>query len=647
MNGSDAVPVIRYGRSRLLPEQRELRAGPVTMMLDDGTLRHIRIGDEVIIQQIYIAVRDRNWGTVEPVFERYEVDDRGDSFTIRLRAVTRNGEIDFVWEALIEGSEQGSIRFAMEGSAQSDMLTNRTGFCVLHPMEFAGKSVTVTTPEGTSMYGRFPEEISPHQPFFNIGSIRYPVPGTDRLEVELQFDGAVFEMEDQRNWTDASYKTYCTPLGLPFPVQLRKGESVRQAITVALHGDAAELRTLHSHRSLEAADTTHVQVTTDAAGRLPEIGFGHPNGLLEHDEKAAALLPLLKAKHIRVELKLQQDGWRSELKAAAEAAAAAGAALDIEALCGESGEGLEPLVNELAALPVPVSRLYPFPARSNDAKAALLHAARERLLSAGLTAIRLGAGTRAYFTQLNRAVNAPNAMADVIGYTINPQVHAFDNTTLIESLPVQALTARNAVRLTGAKPLCVGPVTLKPREQPGAAAALRPGELPPYVDERQPSLFCAAWTIGSIRELASAGVESVTYFETAGPGGLMSEQSVPYPVFRVFAELAVYSSDAELLTVHTNEPLRVQTLAIRSGSNVRIGIAQCTNEPLTIQLQLPDFTDGTIRYMDESTWKPEQETYHSEPECLARRDSQHIAITLKPFGLAWIDLTTPDIRIDW
>ena len=33
----------------------------------------------------------------------------------------------------------------------------------------------------------------------------------------VAFDGDIFEMEDQRNWTDASYKIYSTPLRLPFP----------------------------------------------------------------------------------------------------------------------------------------------------------------------------------------------------------------------------------------------------------------------------------------------------------------------------------------------------------------------------------------------------------------------------------------------
>ncbi len=39
-------------------------------------------------------------------------------------------------------------------------------------------------------------------------------------------------MEDQRNWTDASYKTYSTPLALPFPVEIRAGETVEQTVTL-------------------------------------------------------------------------------------------------------------------------------------------------------------------------------------------------------------------------------------------------------------------------------------------------------------------------------------------------------------------------------------------------------------------------------
>ena len=43
-------------------------------------------------------------------------------------------------------------------------------------------------------------------------------------------------MEDQRNWTDASYKTYVRPLAKPWPYTLPKGESFTQSVTLTLSG---------------------------------------------------------------------------------------------------------------------------------------------------------------------------------------------------------------------------------------------------------------------------------------------------------------------------------------------------------------------------------------------------------------------------
>jgi len=40
-------------------------------------------------------------------------------------------------------------------------------------------------------------------------------------------------MEDQRNWTDASFKTYSTPLSEPFPRLVRTGDLVEQSLGVA------------------------------------------------------------------------------------------------------------------------------------------------------------------------------------------------------------------------------------------------------------------------------------------------------------------------------------------------------------------------------------------------------------------------------
>jgi hypothetical protein len=45
-------------------------------------------------------------------------------------------------------------------------------------------------------------------------------------------EGDVFEMEDQRNWSDASYKTYVRPLALPWPYRIPAGETVTQRIVL-------------------------------------------------------------------------------------------------------------------------------------------------------------------------------------------------------------------------------------------------------------------------------------------------------------------------------------------------------------------------------------------------------------------------------
>ena len=49
-------------------------------------------------------------------------------------------------------------------------------------------------------------------------------------------------MEDQRNWTDASFKTYSTPLSEPIPVTVKAGTRISQAdeSVVGRHGPARQ-----------------------------------------------------------------------------------------------------------------------------------------------------------------------------------------------------------------------------------------------------------------------------------------------------------------------------------------------------------------------------------------------------------------------
>ncbi|MBW3633503.1 MAG: hypothetical protein KY456_10815, partial [Chloroflexi bacterium] len=226
------APVIQYGKNEPLPEDYDLRAGPLTAVLEGGDLRYVKLGEETVVLRLYAAVRDRNWNTIEPRFLSYELDRHDDGFSVRFVAEHVSNEVDFEWRGSITGTPAGVITATMDGVARKDFLRNRIGWCVLHPMALAGVPARVETPDGT-VEGRFPDLISPHQPFFDMQSISYATPSG---EIAIRFEGDLWEMEDQRNWTDASYKTYSTPLRIPYPVQLQEGDRVWQQVIIEARG---------------------------------------------------------------------------------------------------------------------------------------------------------------------------------------------------------------------------------------------------------------------------------------------------------------------------------------------------------------------------------------------------------------------------
>src|ERR1700681_1368283 len=104
--------VLCYGDEKALPEQQPLRAGPLSLIFEQGDLRYIRLGDQEIVRRIYVAVRDRNWGTVPVALSNLQVESHADSFRISYEVENRQAEIDFVWKGTIIGDSEGTLHFA-------------------------------------------------------------------------------------------------------------------------------------------------------------------------------------------------------------------------------------------------------------------------------------------------------------------------------------------------------------------------------------------------------------------------------------------------------------------------------------------------------------------------------------------------------
>ena len=586
------------------------RAGAWRVEWENGGLRYLTWNGVEIARGIYAAVRDSDWGTVLPRVGETVINETEDGLECRFTCEHIRDDIDFVWRGTIVLSPC-ELRFEFDGTARSSFLRNRIGICVLHPMEFAGMAVRVETESGR-VSGRFPASVSPHQPFTDIAAMEYePVPG---LSVRMTFSGDRFEMEDQRNWTDASFKTYCTPLRLPFPVRVEAGERIRQTVSIAVNPAS------FFAKPADPATGEHLlTITGEAIGRLPEIGFLLAGGPLSEAELAE--LRKLEPSFVRVALDMTGPDWDARLREAVHAAERLNCAIELEALVADGGSP-EALLRFIAERRAPVRRLIPFRAGAFDSESAVLAACRNGAAGLGLS-LGIGGGTRGNYAEFNRA-KLPLALMDFGTYAINPQVHAFDDRSVMETLLAQPVTASDAQAKTG-KPLCPGPITLKPRLNPASTSG-KPISVEEQRDDRLDGPFCAAWTLGSLAALAVPGVQGITYFETHGPLGL-TDGGRNRPVYNVFHAIAEYRG-ADIFRVE-GIPKSAAVLGLGKLDRKRILLANLTAEPIELKLVPGDDFPGPLRVSGHACLSPDSRVV-SGPDGLD--------IRLAPYDFAAADL---------
>lgn len=647
--------VLYYGKDEPLPEQVAVRAGPLSLVYEDGDLRYIRLGEYEILRRIYVAIRDRNWGTVLPVISNVQMDIADDSFQISYDVENKEGDIDFFWKGTITGDAQGTVTFTMDGVARSTFLRCRVGFCILHPMELAGATCGIEHVDGTVEECDFPEHIAPQfvidgevkpvHPFNEMRAMSYQV--TPGLRAEIRFTGDIFEMEDQRNWTDASYKTYCTPLRLPFPVEVKEGTKVTQSVTVTLEGDVPEAVAEAHERGFTFS------VGSSPVGPLPRVGLGAASHGQPLSQKELERLKALGLSHLRVDLDLSQPDYEAKLRQATTEARELGIPLEVAVTVSDAAaDELKALATLLDQLKPSVGTWLIFHKGTTYTSEEWITLAREHLADYD-PAAKLGSGTNAFFTELNRG-RPPFDLLDLVCYSLNPQVHAFDNLSLAETLAAQASTVESTRQFCEGLPIAVGPVTFKMRFNPNATGPEpepAPGELPSPVDVRQMSLFGAGWTVGSLKYLAESGPQSITYYETTGWRGVMEIEagapvpgkfrSIPgavFPLYHVLADVGEFAG-GQVIPTTSSDALKVDGLALRKDGRTRVLLANLS--PETQQVSVQNLSQGVrVRHLNEAN----AEAAMSSPEDFRAEEGESMQTTegalelsLLPYAIVRID----------
>jgi D-apionolactonase len=658
-----SIPALRCGGPNHLPLSRVLRAGPFTLLFEQGELRRIRLGDREVIRRIYLTVRGPDWSTVPGVLSDLQSDVAADHFSLAFRLTYQQGVVDFAWQVAITGGPEGNIRVEAKGRAASAFATNRVGICVLHPLrECAGMPALVRGVDDETREGRFPDRINPNQPFLAFKEVAHVVE-KEWLGL-VRFEGETFEMEDQRNWSDGSFKTYCPPQDQPKPRRIEAGwETTQSATLMLLNPESKPVEELVA--ALPPAIAVPIMVPlTDMGKPIPGIGFGLPSHGLPLDSRDADRLKTLSPFHLRADFRLAQPGWYGELQGAASQAAALSLPLEVALVLPENPDAaLAEFSAAWEAAGAEAVRWLIFADQADAPSEEMVQAARTQL--AGLDPLATFArGSKGDFVLLNR--NRPGPQPGIsLAYGISPQVHLTDNRTLVESLEGQAWGLRTVAAVWPRSNAIATPITLKrspfaialkgpPSSGPGSPAAAKWRN---QVDTRQFSLFGAGWTLGSLKRMALEGANSATYYETTGLLGVLAGRNLPadllqsstfdfsiapgwvYPLFHVFADFAEFVG-GNAYDVKSDLPLRYDGVLLHAGNQAALLIANLEETAGTLRLRELGNIAGLRRLNEANAMlaMEDPEGYRRLPREACTGDEDGWEIALQPFEYVRIDL---------
>ena len=335
--------------------------------------------------------------------------------------------------------------------------------------------------------------------------------------------GKVLEAEDQRNWTDNTYKIYSGSLSEPRPFTTSLGSIWTQSINF-------EVGVPNSKES----DLAKIMVQEIEA--LPSIGVQfNTEPLLSPDDLEKAFV-LLDIDHLRI----NAESLTSQKIATT---AASGLILEAALLSSNNGGALQSEVEELSHRVPAGSRLLIHREGRGIVEAADLP--KNNSLSSYIP------GTDAYLVDLHRE---EFNFGDSVSYSMAPTVHSFDTETIFKTIPTQRESIEFAQK-NFAPQVFISPITFSTRGNPetGHSVDKRINFASPDMALHIRTIEGAAWTLGSIFSLASASAFSGSWHELFGEDGLIYSLSGSIkfsPTFHAISALGAHHSHE--ITIATN-----------------------------------------------------------------------------------------------
>jgi len=608
---------------------------------ETGWVRDVRIGGQIVVQAIYPAVRDDKWQTIPVKIEGLRMEEEAGRFAVHYRATTLGEGPGFSYEIAITGTDADGVKVAFTGKATKAFATNRIGLCVLHPAPGCDGAEYLAKLKDSSASGRFPAGVSASLVQAGMHGLEYTLGASGGIVIA--FVGDVFDMEDQRNFTDASFKSYSTAGGKGQPWQIGEDDLVAHAVILKAKPG------LPAHFGTESPWGEVSFHKTSGLRGLPAIGIAAASHGEPVSQEALERLQIVAPDHLRLDFRLGEVPLAAALSLGAKQAEALKASLIIGLHLNDDPEqDLRMLSNLLGQIKPAIAAWLVFPPGGKQAGGRWLEMVRASLVGYDPD-IPFVIGTPGGFVSLNRMAS-DMAQGDGLVFGANPLVHVEDNRSMVANLPGMRAAAERARELAGNHKVWASPVAFRFAGSASLANAI--DGLPGDVDLRQMSLLGAAWTVGAIQALAEGGVDAITLFETTGWRGLVERQKGPplptrfpsqpgmaFPLYHVLADVSAWAGHQRLECKNVGGG--VAAFGCDGVEGYHMLVANLEPEPRVLLVQTDSGVEHAwARFLDERNFVQAATApleYREESLVLIQKNAGGYLIPLLPYAVVRLD----------
>lgn len=515
----------------------------LTFLKDNIFLRNIKLKNMEILKMVSFLVRDKNWNNYDPKILNSE-------------EYKKNNDINFIFDLQYSDKLQklivknkyiiseNKLTFLSEGIFESDFWTNRIGFNLLLPLKgIVGKDVFITK-ESKKIKAKFPEVISPDQPFFKFNKIEYNF--NNYSDVIIDFKGIDFEMEDQRNWCDASYKIYSGSLLDPFPYKINKGKKFYQEINIHLDKKNITIKNFNK-KNLKISESSLSKF------KMPKIGI-----------KIRKFEEINLVKNLNFNffyfIKDFEDNKDNKIEQNFNMPIYLVALIDHNIDVKSVVEKIYEYINKnkiflkklLICPKIYLNSFQPAGKWPNVPNLSEYYTEAKKIFPDKL----IVGGMVTNFTELNR--KRPKDEFDVINFSLTPIVHDASDVGVMDTPEDISYILKTLEGFSNNKPIHVGPITIGMHHNPyGEKLADNSDnqrlEMAEF-DPRHDSLIGVSWSVAMLSQLIGENTKYLTFDSILGHHGILAEKNMKRPLY-FFNEILLFFENSKVVPLNFSKEI--------------------------------------------------------------------------------------------